>query len=283
MGARADGAVLTKRKTCDPCATITTESSRNGRTARGKASSRVGGLKSATRARSNRVFPHARIFFISSDRLIIRLIEPNSNTMTEAPKKSKRGGKRAGAGRKPKGYTPPSALSGLDLKAAAIAATPDEIESGARIHARTALESLKKVMLNSDSESARVAAANTILDRGFGKPSTDTGIDMALPLFDQVFLKTTPGEMMEEARKLAPLALAVLDKIAQNSPSDSARVSAARALLDRGLGAVSTARLESYRSDAKAIGKKDLASAAAASAGEGTDWGDDLNPGAALN
>jgi hypothetical protein len=203
--------------------------------------------------------------------------------MVEPVKKSNRGGKRPGAGRKPKGYVPASALSGLDLQAAAAVATPNEIETAARVHAKTALEALKKVMLHSDSESARVAAANTILDRGFGKPSTDTGIDMALPLFDQVFLKTSPGEMMEEARKLAPLAIAVLDKIAQNSASDSARVSAARSLLDRGLGAVSPARLESYRSDAKTIGKKELALAAAATAGDGTDWGDDLNPSQALN
>ncbi|QXX74251.1 hypothetical protein MHY1_01061 [Methylovirgula sp. HY1] len=176
-------------------------------------------------------------------------------------------------------------LGDLDLKAASLiaAATPQEIESAARVHARDSLDTLKIVMLHSSSESQRVAAANAILDRGFGKPAANTGIDMLLPLFDQVFLKTAPGEVMEEARRLAPLAIAVLDKIARNSESDAARVKAARSLLDRGLGAVDVARLEAYRADNKAMGKKEEAMAAAETAGQGTDWGSLLNPQGLLN
>ncbi len=177
---------------------------------------------------------------------------------SDPTKKSNRGGKRTGAGRKPKGHKPSSALSDLDLKTAeaASAATPQEVELAARVHARASLETLKTVMLYSESESARVRAANAILDRGFGKPATDTGLDMALPLFDQVFLKTAPGEVMEEARKLAALAIQVLHKIAENSASHAARVAASTSLLDRGLGAVAVAKLEAYRANQKAIGKK---------------------------
>lgn len=183
--------------------------------------------------------------------------------MAEPARKSKRGGKRTGAGRKPKNFYSPSALTDLDIRVASVITTPTEIESAARAHAKESLESLKTVMLLSESETARVNAANAILDRGFGKPSAETGVDMLLPLFDQVFLKTTPGEVMEEARKLAPLAIAVLHKIAQNSHSHSARVSASRSLLDRGLGSADVARLDAYRADSKQIGKKEEALRAA--------------------
>lgn len=198
--------------------------------------------------------------------------------MSEPAKKSNRGGKRPGAGRKPKGYVSPSALVGLDLAAAAGTPAPKQIESLARLHARAALETLKTVMLHSASDAAKVNAANAILDRGFGKTSTESGIDQMLPLFDQVFLATTSGEMMEEARKLAPLAVAALVKIAQGSASDAARVAAAKALLDRGLGVASPARLDAYRDASKVIGKKEEAARVALAAGVGTEWGDDLTP-----
>lgn len=160
--------------------------------------------------------------------------------MSEPSKALKRGGKRPGAGRKPNGYRSTTALTDLDLKSAEALAlsTPAEIESAVRAHARSSLESLKTVMPHSDSEASRIAAAKTILDRGFGKLAVATGIDMALPLFDKEFVKTAPGEVVEEARKLAPLAIAVLHKIAESSARDTARVAASRALLDRGLGAV---------------------------------------------
>lgn len=194
------------------------------------------------------------------------------------PVKSKRGGARPGAGRKKKGHGDPARLSDLDIRAAAKAATPNEIESMARRNARTLLDKLKDVMLHSDNQSARISAANAILDRGFGKPSADTGVDMLLPLFDQTFVHTAHGEVMEEARRLAPLAIAVLEKIAGNSSSHSARVSAAKSLLDRGLGVSDVARLDEYRKNTKAIGKKESAEAAAATAGQGTEWGNDLDP-----
>ena len=43
----------------------------------------------------------------------------------------------------------------------------------ARSHTDDAISTLLNVMENSDSDSARIAAANSILDRGFGKPSKE--------------------------------------------------------------------------------------------------------------
>lgn len=42
----------------------------------------------------------------------------------------------------------------------------------AREYTADALEALVKVLRESDSDAARVSAANAILDRGYGKPST---------------------------------------------------------------------------------------------------------------
>lgn len=41
----------------------------------------------------------------------------------------------------------------------------------ARAHTETALEALVQIATAGESEAARVAAANAILDRGYGKPS----------------------------------------------------------------------------------------------------------------
>lgn len=70
--------------------------------------------------------------------------------------KSAKGGARPGAGR-PKG-------------------SPDKVtrtlKELAREYTAEALEALVAVLKSSDSDAARVSAANAILDRGYGKPST---------------------------------------------------------------------------------------------------------------
>lgn len=73
--------------------------------------------------------------------------------------KSNRGGKRPGAGR------PQGGKSRATLQAKA---TLSEL---ARRHTKTALEVLVMVAKTGESESARVSAANAILDRAYGKPS----------------------------------------------------------------------------------------------------------------
>jgi hypothetical protein len=72
---------------------------------------------------------------------------------------SNRGGKRPGAGR-PKGSR--------DIATVEQGATIAEL---ARAHTDVALQALVKIATSGESESARVAAANAILDRGYGKPT----------------------------------------------------------------------------------------------------------------
>lgn len=66
-----------------------------------------------------------------------------------------RGGKREGAGR-PKG---------------AVNSTTATLRDLAREHTSDALATLVEIAKHSDSDAARVSAANSLLDRGYGKPS----------------------------------------------------------------------------------------------------------------
>jgi len=50
-----------------------------------------------------------------------------------------------------------------------------ELRDLARQHTRKAIQTLVTVMQSGESDSARVAAANALLDRGFGKPNRPTG------------------------------------------------------------------------------------------------------------
>ena len=52
-----------------------------------------------------------------------------------------------------------------------MAKTPTEIRSLARSHTESALNCLVGIMENSTSDPAKVAAANSLLDRGWGKAS----------------------------------------------------------------------------------------------------------------
>ena len=64
------------------------------------------------------------------------------------------GGKRPGAGRKP----------------GAVAVAKRELAEMAKDHAAMALQTLVEIATRGEAESARVSAANAILDRGYGKP-----------------------------------------------------------------------------------------------------------------
>ena len=72
-----------------------------------------------------------------------------------------RGGKREGAGRK-QGATAPRVPVSAEVKR--------ELREMAREHAGAAIETLVKICKMSDSDAARVSAANALLDRGYGKP-----------------------------------------------------------------------------------------------------------------
>jgi hypothetical protein len=183
---------------------------------------------------------------------------------------SRRGGKRPGAGRKRKGHVAPTTVMALDLTSALAAPAPDEIETVAQRHAKTAIAALFKQLCYGQSESAKVAAANAILDRGFGKPAVDIGGDAMLPLpfAATPAPPTLASEIRTEARKYANLAVEVLKKIADGGQSESARVSASKSLLDRGLGTVAAARMPDEFNQAP-IGKKEQAVRAAEVAASG--------------
>lgn len=73
-------------------------------------------------------------------------------------KETKRGGARTGAGRKP------------GVRDKATGEQRASLEELARTHTEAALAVLAKVMNEGESESARVSAANSMLDRGYGRP-----------------------------------------------------------------------------------------------------------------
>lgn len=70
----------------------------------------------------------------------------------------------------------------------------------ARAYTEEALESLVLIMKAGESESARVSAANAILDRGYGKPSTvisgdedGGGLKVLIDLSDDVLAAIATG------------------------------------------------------------------------------------------
>lgn len=80
--------------------------------------------------------------------------------MTSNQTKSRRGGKRPGAGRK-KGQRNKATI---------------EVMEAARVYTADALKTLANVMMTGESEAARVAAADKLLDRGHGRaPQPQTG------------------------------------------------------------------------------------------------------------
>ena len=76
------------------------------------------------------------------------------------------------------------------------------------------------------------------------------------------------AEVRAQARKFAPIAIAVLQKIAKEGQSETAMAAASKALLDRGLGTVGKARMPDEQRDAP-LGKKEQAHRAAQTAATG--------------
>jgi hypothetical protein len=176
------------------------------------------------------------------------------------------GGKRAGAGRKPK-----RPLAPIDVAHALAEPAPDEIEPIAQRHAHAALETLVKQLTHGTSEAATIAAANAILDRAYGRPLVDFGGTGTLPFLGRAPSRTIAAEIQGLARGHASLAVAALQRIATGGHSEAARISAAKSLWDRGLGTAPPAKI--------AAGKKEQAAIAAnAPPDEDSDWGGDLKP-----
>lgn len=186
--------------------------------------------------------------------------------------KSGRGGKRRGAGRKKKLAAVPTSLSELELRALLAEPAPDEIDGVAQQHAGLAIETLSRLLMYGTSESAKITAGKEILDRGYGKPAVEIGGDAAMLPFMMV-PNTAPSlsmsaEIRAQARKYCPVAIAVLRKIAQDGQSETARASASKALLDRGLGTVGKARMPDEQRE-RPMGKKEEAARAAEAAATG--------------
>lgn len=190
--------------------------------------------------------------------------------MSEKPK-SNRGGRRPGAGRKPKGFVKPSAVSVLNRVAALATQPPDEIDGIAQQHAKLAIEALVKLLFYGSSEAAKITAAKEILDRGYGKPAVELGGDAAMLPFMMVpgpQVDSLTASIRAEARRYANLAVEVLRKIAADGASETAIASASKAMLDRGLGTVGKARMPDEQRD-RPLGKKEEAQRAAVAAATG--------------
>jgi len=164
--------------------------------------------------------------------------------------KSKRGGARPGAGRKPKGHVAVAPIAGIDIAAVMALPAPSAVEPEARAHAKSSIEALVKIVMHGNVESARVVACNTILDRGYGKAATEGVIDAFLPFLGTAPTAPAQADIRAEARRYANLAISTLHRVAQTSPSESARVQAARSLLDRGLGTVAPAQIAAQAASA---------------------------------
>lgn len=194
----------------------------------------------------------------------------NQKQLTDQPR-SGRGGRRPGAGRKPKGWVKPSAISELNKVSALASEPPEEIDGIAQRYAKTAIEALVKLLFYGSSEAAKITAAKELLDRGYGKPAVEIGGDAAMLPFMMAptpAVESLAAEIRTEARKYANLAIEVIRKIAADGSSESAVATASRALLDRGLGTVGKARMPDEQRD-RPLGKKEEASRAAAAAATG--------------
>jgi hypothetical protein len=168
----------------------------------------------------------------------------------------------------------PSATYDLSRLAALAAPPPDEIDGIAGTHATIAIRSLVSLLLGPASEAVKITAAKTILDRGYGRPTVEIGGDAAMLPF---MMAPAPAsfqsvsliaEIRAEARKYAALAVVVLREIAESGSSGSAKASASKALLDRGLGTVGKARMPDEQRE-RPLGKKEEAARAAEAAASG--------------
>ena len=159
--------------------------------------------------------------------------------------KGKRGGKRLGAGRKPRAYTSPTALTPLDRRSLTTGTPPEAIETAAQRYALASVAALVKCLEFGTSDAARVVAARAVLDRGYEDVTAGREANPVV------------AEVRAEARKHANLAIEVLRRIAEFGQSEGAAVAAARSLLDRGLGSVAPSKVPDEAS--RPLGKRERA------------------------
>ena len=196
------------------------------------------------------------------------MTKSSKSSSTARPPIRNHGGKRPGAGRKPRAYASPTALSLVDRQALLAGIPLECIEPAAQLHALACVAALAKCLEFGSGEAARVAAAKSILDRGYGRLAVETGGDTAqLPGQPGLDAARVGAEVRAEARKYALLAIEVLRRIAEFATSESASVSASSALLNRGLGTVVPSRVPDQT---RPRGKREQAAENAQSAAIGT-------------
>lgn len=105
---------------------------------------------------------------------------------------AKRGGKRPGAGRK---------AGSLAKATKEHKATLSDL---ARVHTATALNALVSIAKKGESESARVAASNAILDRAYGRPTQSHQHSGAVGTYD--LTKVSNDDLARLEAILGPLA-----------------------------------------------------------------------------
>jgi hypothetical protein len=112
-----------------------------------------------------------------------------------------RGGKREGSGRK-KGSRDVRPRSSPVIIAAA--QEKRELREAAREFTDDALKTLAEICKEGQSESARVAAANCLLDRGYGKPTQQ--VETGSPGdFDRMTDEELVESILEQTKELAEL------------------------------------------------------------------------------
>lgn len=196
----------------------------------------------------------------------------NPQKSAEKPK-SRRGGARPGAGRKKKVHVAPTIVTDVDFAALIAMEPPAEIDALCQEEAHRSIASFVRQMLTGESEAAKIAAANHILDRGYGKPAVEIGGDAAVLMLPFMIAPnaaavSSTAEVRDEAKKFARLAVEVLTRIRDKGFSESARVSAGKSLLDRGYGTVGKARMPDEQRE-RPLGKKEEAQRAAEAAATG--------------
>jgi hypothetical protein len=131
--------------------------------------------------------------------------------------RKKRGGARPGAGR-PKGFREMSSHHARMM-----------VSNYAKEHTKEAVDVLRAIMKGGRNESARVAAANSILDRGWGKPAQAVEVTASGSIALEVQHAVTIEQLSAEERallrqllesRLAAKALPVIDVREEDGPGE---------------------------------------------------------------
>jgi hypothetical protein len=87
-----------------------------------------------------------------------------------------------------------------------MAKTPTEIKSLARSHTETAVKTLASIMNNKDENaSARVVAANSLLDRGWGKAEQHTTSETTVRYVARIPSKAATSEEWQQEHQAPTL------------------------------------------------------------------------------